>query len=237
MLSPSSFVRGGDVVVVCLMNRYHAMERRLVDAGEVDAIDVVHEVFESEREARWERRIQRLLTASRLPLAKTFATLDMARLPPAVAHHLRQLASGRFVDEAFNVLAFGLPGTGKTHAGCAIGHELVRQGRRVLFTPTFRLVQDLLAAKRDLALPKALKRLDQVDALILDDIGYVKQNPDEIEVLFTLLAERYERRSVLITSNLTFSQWDQIFQNPIISPSLCARDIYKYLKQKGVGCL
>ena len=202
------------------------MERRLADAGHVDAIDVVRDVFEAEREARWERRVQRLLTASRLPQSKTFATLDMTRLPSSVTHQLRQLATGNFADEAANVLAFGLPGTGKTHAVCALGHELVRQGRKVLFTPTFRLVQDLLAAKRDLALPKALKRLDQVDALILDDIGYVKQDPDEIEVLFTLLAERYERRSVLITSNLTFSKWDQIFQNPMTTAAAIDRVVH-----------
>ncbi len=199
---------------------------RLIEAGYADAIDVVREVFEAEREVRWERRIQRLLSQSRLPFGKTFDTFDIKRLPTQLAFQLRQLRTGEFVDEAINVLAFGLPGTGKTHAVCALGHELIRQGRTVLFVPTFRLVQELLAARRDLELPKALKRLNKIEVLILDDIGYVKQDPDEIEVLFTLLSERYERGSVVITSNLTFSQWDQIFQNPMTTAAAIDRLVH-----------
>jgi len=202
------------------------MTLRLTEAGFSDAIEVVRDVFDAEREARWERRVQRLLTQSRLPMGKTFDAFDMDRLPVQLTQRLRTLSSGEFVDESINILAFGLPGTGKTHAVCALGHELIRQGRTVLFVPTFRLVQDLLAARRDLELPKALKRLDRIDVLILDDIGYVKQDPDEIEVLFTLLAERYERRSVIITSNLTFSQWDQIFQNPMTTAAAIDRVVH-----------
>jgi DNA replication protein DnaC len=85
---------------------------------------------------------------------------------------------------------------GKTHTACAIGDALVRAGRSVLFTPAFQLVQDPLAVKRDLALPSALRKLDAYELIVLDDIGYIKQRPDVVEVLFTLLAERYERRSL-----------------------------------------
>src|SRR6202012_456198 len=104
-----------------------------------------------------------------------------------------------------NVLAFGLPGRGKTHLVCAIGHALVQRGYAVLFLPTYKLVQRLLASKEQLRLDKELHRLDAYDAVILDDIGYVQQNRDEMEVLFTFLAERYERKRVIITSNLDFS--------------------------------
>ena len=96
----------------------------------------------------------------------------------------------------------------------------------MLFAPTFKLVQDLLAAKRDLELPRALRRLDSFSVLILDDIGYVQQSPEEIEVLFTLMAERYERRSMLITSNLVFSQWDQIFKNPMTTAAAIDRLVH-----------
>jgi DNA replication protein DnaC len=109
------------------------------------------------------------------------------------------------------VLAFGLPGRGKTHLVCAIGHELTHRGHRVLFVPAFRLVQQLLVAKRELKLEAMLKRLDRFDAVILDDIGYIQQDRGEMEVLFTFLAERYERRSVIVTSNLVLSEWDKIF--------------------------
>ena len=159
------------------------------------------EVFEMEAQDRKERRIDRLRRASGLPPAKTFDTLDMKRLPRELAHTLRELARGEFVDRAENVLAFGLPGVGKTHACYAIGHALINQGRSV-----FRLVQDLLVARRDLLLPRALRKLDLFDVLLLDYIGYVQQNTEEVEVLCTLMAERYERRSMVITSNLMFSQ-------------------------------
>src|SRR5262249_44190140 len=96
----------------------------------------------------------------------------------------------------------------------------------ILFTPTFQIVQRLLAAKRDLRLSAELKRLDRFEGLILDDIGYVQQNREEMEVLFTLLAERYERRSVLITSNLVFSKWDQIFKDPMTTAAAIDRVVH-----------
>ncbi len=144
--------------------------------------------------------------------------------PPAL--RLPTLCEGGFVQNAENVLAFGLPGRGKTHCIAAIGHELVQRGHKVLFQPAFAIVQRLLAAKRELALEKELRRLDRYAVLILDDIGYVQQNRDEMEVLFTLLAERYERRSVMITSNLVFSQWDQIFKDPMTTAAAIDRVVH-----------
>ena len=122
-------------------------------------------------------------------------------MPLALRQQLDELTSGNFVEQGVNVLAFGLPGTGKTHALCAVGHRLVESGHSVLFAPAYRLVQDLLAAKRDLALPRQLRKLDSYDFLLLDDLGYLPQGAEESEVLFTLIAERYERRSLGITSN------------------------------------
>jgi DNA replication protein DnaC len=97
----------------------------------------------------------------------------------------------------------------------ALGHELVGHGHIVLWTRTASLVQRLLALKRDLRLPRELARLDRFACLILDDIGYVQHDRDEMEMLFTLLAERYERRSLLLTTYLVFSEWDRIFTNPM----------------------
>ena len=124
------------------------------------------------------------------------------------------------------MLAFGLPGTGKTHALAALGHRLVQLGRSVLFVPTYELVQDLLAAKRDLDLPRQLRKLDNFDLVVLDDIGYVQQSAEEAEVLFTLLAERYERRSVALTSNLVFSEWDRIFKNKMATSAAIDRLVH-----------
>ncbi len=199
---------------------------RFTAAGHGDVLPLVAEVLELEAGDRRERRVDRLRRASRLPPGKTFATLDEARLPRPLVQQLRELARGEFLERAGNVLAFGLPGVGKSHAACAIGHALVEVGHPVLFTPTFQLVQELLVAKRELELPRALRRLDVFDLVVLDDIGYVQQTPDEIEVLFTFLAERYERRSVLITSNLVFSEWDRIFKNPMTTAAAIDRLVH-----------
>ena len=134
---------------------------------------------------------------------------------------------GGFVERAENVLAFGLPGRGKTHLLAVLGRELIlRYDYPVYFTPTFKLVQQLLAAKAALKLTTLLQRLDRYRVVILDDIGYVQQSREEMEVLFTFLAERYERRSVMISSNLVFSKWDQIFKDPLTTMAAVDRLVH-----------
>jgi len=133
---------------------------RFVAAGHEEALSTLTDVFELEAEDRQGRRVDRLRRAAHLPPGKTFETLDKARLPRPLVCRLQELARGAFADRAENVLAFGLPGVGKSHAMCAVGHALVCQGRSVLFTPAFQLVQQLLVAKRDLNLPRALRKLD-----------------------------------------------------------------------------
>jgi DNA replication protein DnaC len=183
-------------------------------------------LLELEVQERRRRRIERNLRDSALPGDKTLATLDRKRLPAPVARMLPTLCEGTFVERGDNVLLFGLPGRGKTHLACGIGHELVRRGHRVLFIATYALVQRLLAAKRDLRLEKELAQLDSFDAVILDDIGYVQQSRDEMEVLFTFLAERYERKSVMITSNLVFSEWNRIFKDPMTTAAAIDRLVH-----------
>ncbi len=182
---------------------------------------------ESEAVDRGERRTARLLAESGLPESKNLGSLDEALLPDKVRRQLPALIEGHFVDRAVNVLAFGLPGRGKTHFLAALGRELIlRHGKRVLFRPTFKLVGQLLAARRDLRLEQELRKLDRFEVLILDDIGYMQQSREEMEVLFTLLAERYERRSLLISSNLVFSQWDQIFKDPLTTMAAVDRLVH-----------
>jgi DNA replication protein DnaC len=181
---------------------------------------------EMEVQERKQRRIERLLKASNLPSDKTLSTLDRKRLPLKARTQLAALCEGAFIERAENVLVFGLPGRGKSHLCAALGHELVRRGHAVLFTPTYQLVQQLLRAKRDLVLERELAKLDAFDAVILDDIGYVQQDRDEMEVLFTFLAERYERRSVIITSNLVFSEWDRIFKDPMTTAAAIDRLVH-----------
>ena len=130
----------------------------------------------------------------------------------------RQLASlleGDFLDRSENVLLFGPPGSGKTHLMCALGHELVLQDRAVYYSSCGLLVQRPLRKKSELLLEKELKRLGRFEALLIDALGYVQQSREEMEVLFTLLSHRYEQRSILLTSNLVFSDWEKIFKDPM----------------------
>jgi DNA replication protein DnaC len=184
------------------------------------------EVMQRECQRRRQSRVERLLRDSRLPIQKSLGAFDLKRLPGKVSAVVRTLMDGSFVDRKENVLAFGNPGSGKTHLLCAIGQELVRAGRTVFFGSTNLLVQELLLAKRELKLPKAIKKLSRYQALILDDLGYVQQSREEMEVLFTLLAERYERGSVLITSNLPFSKWESIFKDAMTTAAAIDRLVH-----------
>ena len=188
---------------------------------------LLQHLCESEEQDRRERKMQRLLKESGLPDGKTLGNLEEKLLPAKIRRLLPTLLEGHFVEHAENILAFGLPGRGKTHFLAAVGRELILRHRYpVLFTPTFKLVQQLLAAKKDLRLEHELKRLDRYPAVILDDLGYVQQDRQEMEVLFTFLAERYERRSVLISSNLVFSKWDQIFKDPMTTMAAIDRLVH-----------
>ena len=186
----------------------------------------LRQLVELEASERRDRRITRMQKLSGLSPDKTLETLDLSKLPVKVRRQLPRLCEGGFLADASNVLAFGLPGRGKTHLLSAIGHELVERGHKVLFRPTALLVQQLLIAKRELRLEHELKRLDRYEAVILDDIGYVQQDREEMEVLFTFLAARYERRSVLITSNLLFSEWERIFKDPMTTAAAIDRLVH-----------
>ena len=209
------------------------------------------QLCEAEAADRRERKRERLLRESGLPSGKTLGNLEDGLLPAKVRRQLPTLLEGGFIERAENLLVFGLPGRGKTHFLCALGRELVlRHACTVYFTPTFKLVQQLLAAKRELGLDKLLKKLDRFEAVILDDLGYVQQSREEMEVLFTFLAERYERRSVLVSSNLVFSKWDQIFKDPMTTMAAVDRLVHHAIilefdgesmrvprqKEKGGGC-
>jgi DNA replication protein DnaC len=184
------------------------------------------DLVERECQERRQNRITRLLRASGLPLEKTLDGFDLKRLPPKAGRQVKTLLDGSFLDRRENVLAFGNPGSGKTHLLSALGQELIRAGRRVAFTTCGRLVQDLLRAKRELRLSRAIKKLAYYEALVIDDLGYVQQDRDEMEVLFSLLAERYERGSVMISSNLAFSKWEAIFKDPMTTAAAIDRLVH-----------
>lgn len=184
-------------------------------------------LFEAEANDRLQRKIERQLHEANLPKAKTLDALDQKRLPEKVRRQIPTLLEADFVRRGDNLLCFGLAGRGKTHFAAALGHEWIRRHQlHVLFVPAFKLVNQLLAAKRDLRLPQTITRLQRFDAVIIDDIGYVQHSREEMEVLFQFLAERYESKSVVITSNLVFSQWDQIFKDPMTTMAAVDRLVH-----------
>ena len=180
-------------------------------------------LFDLEMAERAQRRLARHRDESQLPADKRLESFDFAPLPLLSKAHVQALAEGdAWIEKGANLLLFGPPGGGKTHLACALGHALIDRGWRVFFTGTSELVQKLQAARRDLRLPAELGKLDRYDLLILDDLSYVRRDQAETSVLFELIAERYERKSIAITANQPFSAWDQIF--PDASMTLAAVD-------------
>lgn len=181
-----------------------------------------HEILE-----RSSRRIARHMDEAHLPDGKSFANFDFAAVPGIRKAHLMALAEGdAWIEGGANILLFGPSGVGKTHLAAAIGAALVESGRRVLFSRTTDMVQKLQAARRDLILPATLTKLDRYDALILDDLGYVRKDQAETSVLFELIAERYERRSLIVTCNQPFSEWNQIFPDPAMTVAAIDRIVH-----------
>ena len=186
----------------------------------------LHELVRLECEAREQRRRARLLQESGLPREKSFRTLQLGAFPPLIRQQIERLRSGAFVQQAVNVVVVGKPGAGKSHLLSSLGHALIEQGHGVLWRSTAQLMQRLLAAKRDLRLPQELAKLDRYACLILDDIGYVQHDQDEMEILFTLLSERYERKTVMISTNLVFSEWTRIFKSPMTTMAAIDRIVH-----------
>ncbi len=206
-------------------NTYEELAQKAGDEG-LDYSEYLLELMRNECEDRMQRRIERWLRESQLPLEKNLQSFDMKRLPKKVVHQAKVLLDGSFLGRQENVLAFGNPGSGKTHLLCAVGQELVEHGHRMYYATCELLIQELLRAKKELRLDRMLKRLMKYECIILDDIGYVQQDREEMEVLFSLLAQRYERGSVMITSNLPFSKWEKIFKDPMTTAAAIDRLIH-----------
>lgn len=182
---------------------------------------------EREIGARYSKRIKRYIKESKLPIGKSLVTFDFKHAKSVNKAHIQALAeNSSWIDKAENLIIFGPSGVGKTHIAAAIGHSLIEQGIRCLFTPTTNLVQNLQLANKEYKLPEALTKLDKYSLIILDDIGYVKKNEAETGVLFELIAHRYEAGSLVITANQPFSEWDKVFPDNMMAVAAIDRLVH-----------
>ena len=175
-------------------------------------------VLEHELAEREIRRVDRHRAESQLSPDKRLSSFDFTAVPSVSKALVTALAEGHeWLDQGANILLFGPPGVGKSHLICGLGHALIEAGRRVLFARCSDIVQRLQAARRDMRLPQELAKLDRYDLLILDDLSYVRRDQPETSVLFELIAERYEHKSLAITANTPFSQWGEVFVEPAMT--------------------
>ena len=184
-------------------------------------------LLEHELAERSKRRLERHRSESQLDMTKTLSSFEFAEVPMLSKAHVMALAGGgSWIDKGATILIFGPPGVGKSHVACGIGHALIDAGYRVLYMRTSELVQRLQAARQSLQLPQALEKLDRYDLLILDDLSYVRKDQAETSVLFELISERYERRSILITANQAFSGWTNVFPDPAMTVAAIDRLVH-----------
>jgi DNA replication protein DnaC len=173
---------------------------------------------EHELADRARRRIERHLADARLPPGKSLDSFDFNTVPMVSRAHVMALAANDgWLEKGSHILCFGPPGSGKSHLAAGLGHALVENGFRVLFTRTTDLVQRLQVARQALTLEAAVAKLDKYHLLILDDLAYVHKSQAETSVLFELIAARYERRSLLITANQPFKDWGNVFPDPAMT--------------------
>ena len=198
----------------------------LAEKESLSYADFLLHILEYESDVRKNNKIERLLKNSKLPTDKTLKSFDLTRLPLKIRQKVNAILDGGFIDRKENILVFGQPGSGKTHLLCAIAYEQIMAGRKILFTSSSLFVQRLLLAKKNLELEKVLKQLSRYEAIILDDIGYIQQSREEMEVLFIFLADRYERGSIMLTSNLPFSKWNKIFKDTMTTAAAIDRLVH-----------
>ena len=193
-----------------------------------DFSDLLLDLMMAEAASRQENQTRRRLKAAGFPLQKTLDDFDMSQLNPSVSPvFLQELASCKYIDERQNIVMIGNPGRGKTHIAIALGIKACLQGYRVLFKNASTLSTELTEARDNYQLGKSERQLDRTDLLILDELSYLSFNKYESDLLFKVLSDRSERSSTIVTTNLPFSKWTELFENTTMVAALVDRLTYR----------
>ncbi len=205
-----------------MLRQYAECARQARETGES------HESFllaltTRELEQRQANQLKRRLQDARFPLMKTLETTDLKKWPGIELLQFRDQVEGNYIARRENLVIIGRHGTGKTHAAIVLGIEACRRGYRVLFTTAADLVNTLVEAREEKQLKKYMGRLRKYSLVIVDELGYIPFSAEGAQLLFQVFADRYERGSVLVTSNLQFAQWTNVFGEAALTAALLDR--------------
>jgi len=172
---------------------------------------------------RLDRKVKTLITKAKFPVLKTLADFDFSLIPALNKHKILELAEGDFVNKRQNICFLGQTGTGKTHLAIAIAYEACKRKYPVLFFSAAKLVNELLVAGKNLTILKMQKKLAKARLIVIDELGYIPFSKEGAELIFQFFAEAYEKQSLIITSNLEFSEWTKFLGDPTMTAALLDR--------------
>ncbi len=215
-----------DLKLSAMVREIDVTLRQATDSG-IGYDELLVDLTRLEIESRATNRLKRRVREAKFPLLKPLETFDLEAVPELDIRVFRELISCEYIREQRNVIFLGSSGTGKTHIATALGLEACKNNYRTRFVTCYGLVNELIEAREERDLQRLLKRYSRYDLLILDELGYIPFSKEGAELLFQVLAERYEKGSVMITTNLGFADWTQVFDDQTMTAALLDRLTHK----------